>query len=471
MLFSSFEFIFYFFPLVVAGYLLLQTLKLNQYKSSWLLISSIGFYAFWQWEDLIPLVISATVNYTVYKIMLESQSKKLPLWLGITFNLLFLAWYKYPILFMQSGGGTIPLGISFYTFTQIAFLVDGYRQQFKDLSFSKYALFVGYFPHLVCGPILIFKDFYPQIIKKAQLKIDMDNIVYFLFFFSIGLFKKTFIADPLGLYVSSIFDLASGPLDFRTTLLATLCYSFQLYADFSGYTDMAVGLSRLFGITIPFNFNSPYQSQSIIEFWRRWHMSLASFLKNYIYIPLGGNRTSLPRQSFNLLIVLVIGGIWHGSSLTFLIWGFYHGTLLAINHALKQTLSNFKLPFESLRNFLGSFKVVATFILVCLGWIIFRAHDVHQAFDLLRSIFLLENQGTVAYFTTKWQYIALLLGFFLAFLLPETHILYENLLSQEALKRKMAKKILPLAGAISGILLAIGILLLSKPQQFLYSGF
>ena len=346
MLFSSFEFIFYFFPLVVAGYLLLQAFQLNQYKSSWPLLSSIGFYAFWQLKDLIPLIISATVNYTIFKIMLEGQSKKPHLWLGITFNLSFLAWYKYPVLFMRSGEGTIPLGISFYTFTQIAFLVDGYRQQFKDLSFSKYALFVGYFPHLVCGPILIFKDFYPQIIKKAQLKIDIDNVIYFLFFFSIGLFKKTFIADPLGLYVSSVFDLATGSLDSRTILLATLCYSFQLYADFSGYTDMAVGLSRLFGITIPFNFNSPYQSQSIIEFWRRWHISLGNFLKNYIYIPLGGNRTTLLRQSFNVIIVLVLGGIWHGSSLTFLMWGFYHGTLLALNHALKQVLPNFKLPFN-----------------------------------------------------------------------------------------------------------------------------
>lgn len=471
MPFSSFEFIFYFFPFVVVGYLLLQTLKLNQFKSSWLLLSSISFYAFWQWKDLIPLIISATVNYTIYKIMFEDQSKKLYLWLGITFNLLFLAWYKYPILFLQTGEGTIPLGISFYTFTQIAFLVDGYRQQLKGLSFSKYALFVGYFPHLVCGPILIFKDFYPQIIKKTQLKIDMENVVYFLFFFSIGLFKKTFIADPLGLYVSSVFDLATESLDFRTILLATLCYSFQLYADFSGYTDMAVGLSRLFGITIPFNFNSPYQSPSIIEFWRRWHISLGNFLKNYIYIPLGGNRTTLLRQSFNVIIVLVLGGIWHGSSLTFLMWGFYHGTLLALNHALKQVLPNFKLPFKNLKNYLTGFKVVATFVLVCLGWVIFRAHDVQQAFDLLKSIFLLEDQGTVKYFTTKWQYIALLFGFFIAFISPETQILYENYLSQDALGRVAVKRTLSLAGAISGVLLAIGILLLSKPQQFLYSGF
>lgn len=471
MPFSSFEFIFYFFPFVVVGYLLLQTLKLNQFKSSWLLLSSISFYAFWQWKDLIPLIISATVNYTIYKIMFEDQSKKLYLWLGITFNLLFLAWYKYPILFLQTGEDTIPLGISFYTFTQIAFLVDGYRQQFKGLSFSKYALFVGYFPHLVCGPILIFKDFYPQIIKKTQLKIDMENVVYFLFFFSIGLFKKTFIADPLGLYVSSVFDLATESLDFRTILLATLCYSFQLYADFSGYTDMAVGLSRLFGITIPFNFNSPYRSPSIIEFWRRWHISLGNFLKNYIYIPLGGNRTTLLRQSFNVIIVLVLGGIWHGSSLTFLMWGFYHGTLLALNHALKQVLPNFKLPLKNSKNYLTSFKVALTFVLVCLGWVIFRAHDVQQAFDLLRSIFFLENQEVVKYFTTKWQYIALLFGFFLAFISPETQILYENYLSQASLERKVARRILSLAGAISGVLLAIGILLLSKPQQFLYSGF
>lgn len=472
MLFSSFEFIFYFFPLVVSGYFLLQNLKLDQYKSFWLLITSICFYIFWQWEDLIPLIISTSINYAIYKVMVDRKEKNLFLWLGISFNLLFLAWYKYPILYFNLTEGAIPLGISFYTFTQIAFLVDGFKQQFKELSFSKYALFVGYFPHLVCGPILIFKDFYPQITQKAQMKIDTDNVVYFLFFFSIGLFKKTFIADPLGLYVSFVFDAAPGiPLDFRSTLLATLCYSFQLYADFSGYTDMAVGLSKLFGITIPFNFNSPYQSPSIIEFWRRWHMSLANFLKNYVYIPLGGNRTTMMHQSFNLLIVFVLGGIWHGSSLTFLIWGFYHGVLLALNHFLRQISLKLQLPFGNSKYLLNTFKVLLTFGLVCLGWLVFRSNNIHQAYDLFRSIFLLENQEAIVSFTTKWQYIAILLGGSIAFILPETHHLYEKFISPKALERKTLKRILPIAGAISGVLLALGILLLSKPQQFLYSGF
>ncbi|MBX9805265.1 MAG: MBOAT family protein [Alphaproteobacteria bacterium] len=472
MLFSSVEFVFFFFPVVVAGYWILQKYKLDSYKSAWLLLSSIGFYAFWQWQDLIPLTISAYVNYYIYKTMADHKYQTQYLVGGILFNLLFLAWYKYPILFFRENSSGIPLGISFYTFTQIAFLIDGYKQHFKHLTFPKYALFVGYFPHLICGPILIFKDFYPQLLQKSQMKINMDNVIYFLFFFSMGLFKKTFIADPLGLYVSSVFDVnAEIALSFHTALLATLCYSFQLYADFSGYTDMAVGLSRLFGITIPFNFNSPYQATSIIEFWRRWHMSLSNFLKNYLYIPLGGNRTTELRYTFNLIIVMAIGGIWHGSSFTFLIWGMYHGVLLVLNHQQRKFVSKMNLSCEGAQIWMHGFKVLSTFLLVSLGWVIFRSQDMNQALGIFRSLLLSGNEGLTLYFSTKWQYIAILFGLSIAFILPETHKMYLTLLSYEGAGRRMAKLAFPFAGAVSGILLAVGILLLNKPHQFLYSGF
>jgi D-alanyl-lipoteichoic acid acyltransferase DltB (MBOAT superfamily) len=472
MLFSSFEFIFLFFPIVVGGYYLLQAKGLDQYKSYWLLASSIGFYLFWQWEDLIPLLISTTVNYGFYSAMTNSPSRKPYLILGIAFNILFLAWYKYPLVFLQTDYKAIPLGISFYTFTQIAFLVDGYSQRFNKLTFPNYALFVGYFPHLVCGPILIFKDFYPQLLQKARLKINVENVTYFLFFFSMGLFKKTFIADPLGLYVSAVYDGNSTILmHYQTNLLASLCYAFQLYADFSGYTDMAIGLSRLFGIVIPFNFNSPYKASSIIEFWRRWHMSLANFLKNYIYIPLGGNRTSPFRNSLNLIIVFTLGGIWHGSALTFLVWGIYHGLLLAINHQYRR-LASFSRAYVNFPKGLNTLvKVLLTFGFVCVGWILFGSQNLEQSYAILKSIWSLDDQGTMIYFTTKWQYIALLFGIGYAFWLPETQHLYEHLQSAEKLKYKFASQLWACAGLVSGVLLAIGILLINKPQQFLYSGF
>lgn len=472
MLFASFEFILYFLPLVVAGYFLLQKYNLDNFKSFWLLVSSAVFYAFWNWENLIPFIISASINYCIYIIMIQAtKNRKYYLSIGILFNLLFLSLYKYSFLFFKSKPAEIPLGISFYTFTQIAFLVDGFAQKFKKISISKYFLFVGYFPHLICGPILIFKDFYPQLLKKKQLRIDMDNVVYFLFFFSVGLFKKTFIADPLGLYVSYVFDLnAETTLNFHTALLASLCYSFQLYADFSGYSDMAVGLSRLFGITIPFNFNAPYHAASIIEFWRRWHMSLSNFLKNYVYIPLGGNRTNGIRYVFNLLIVMIIGGVWHGSSSTFLVWGLYHGILLVLNHQQRRLFPKLQLTVEIPRPILEGSKILCTFTFVSLGWIIFRSHDMNHTFRVFRSIFLFENQGVILDFTTKWQYIAVLCGAFIAFILPETNKIYEKFLMQQGENRQIERGA-PFAGAVSGILMAVGILLLNKPHQFLYSGF
>lgn len=471
MPFSSIQFIFLFLPVVVLGYFILQQFKLDRFKGGWLLLCSIGFYAFWKYEDLFPLIISASFNYALYKRLCDERYKKQCLIFGILCNLLFLAWFKYPILFLNHQQKDIPLGISFYTFTQIAFLVDGYGQKFKELSFSKYNLFVGYFPHLICGPILLFKDFYPQLLKKSQLKITGENITYFLFFFSAGLFKKLFIADPLGEYVSSIFDKPDILIfNIKSILLGTLCYSFQLYADFSGYSDMAVGLSKLFGITIPFNFNSPYKSTSIVEFWRRWHMSLSNFLRNYIYIPLGGSRMGEVRQSLNLLTVMIIGGLWHGSSITFLIWGAYHGLLLTISHHLKKRFSRSQ---DSM--LITMIKVATTFMCVSFGWTIFRSQNMSQLGDIMYAIVSMKRDGLALRFTNNWQQIALVMGIIMSFILPETQRLHEIIFvsKDERIFQKAVPLLrrVPVAGLVSGVLLALGILCLGKPQQFLYSGF
>lgn len=469
MLFSSFQFIFQFLPCVVIGYFLLQHLKLDHLKVPWLLLSSFGFYLFWNPSDLIPLIVSSSVNFLFFRLMALSH-QRVYLAIGIAFNLVFLGWYKYACLFFQTAPESIPLGISFYTFTQIAFLVDSFRQRFRDLNLLKYNLFVSYFPHLVCGPILIFKDFYYQLTQKNLARLSLDNITYFFFFFSIGLFKKTFIADPLGLYVTSVFDSSSlFWIDYKSLLLAMLCYSFQIYADFSGYSDMAVGLSRLFGIVIPFNFNSPYQSTSIIEFWRKWHMSLSAFLKNYLYIPLGGNQCGQFRQYFNLLIVMTLGGIWHGANVTFLIWGIYHGFLLIMNHLLGKLVLRTQVSMPKYRS-LDILKGLIVFLLVSIGWIFFRSNSVDQAFGVLSNIFLFRSSELSVSFTSKWQNLGVILGVFFAFFLKEPQVLYSYLEEkfQEDIKIRL---MLPIIGCIMGTIFSLGLLGINKPQQFLYSGF
>lgn len=200
-------------------------------------------------------------------------------------------------------------------------------------------------------------------------------------------------------------------------------------------------------------------------------MSLSNFLKNYIYIPLGGNRTSAARYAFNLLIVMIIGGVWHGSSFTFFVWGFYHGILLVLNHQLRKFFAKFNLAFEGSKYLVATFKVTCTFILASLGWIVFRSHDMAQALRLFRSIFEIESQGLALGFSTKWQYIAVFCSIFIAFILPEAYKMYEIILNYEGISKRMARKALPIAGIVSGILMAVGVLLLNKPHQFLYSGF
>lgn len=466
MLFSTFEFIFCFLPIVIGVFYILQKYNFEEYKGNWLLLCSLGFYLFWNPHDSIPLIISTIVNFSIYKIADLLDNKKY-LVFGIMFNLLFLSWFKYPdLIFSHQHYDSIPLGISFYTFTQITFLVSRYNQAHMHVDFTKYALFVSYFPHLVCGPILIFKDFYSQIVAKNKMLIKKENVVFCLFFFTTGLFKKTFIADPLGLYASSIFDGGSSALDYKYNALAVLCYSLQIYADFSGYSDMAVGLSKLFNISIPFNFNSPYRSQSIIEFWRRWHISLSSFLKNYLYIPLGGNEKGRLRQCINLLLVMAIGGIWHGSNVTFLIWGFYHGLLLAVNHWLKNIVNFRFLLFKKLT----IVKSLAVFILVSIGWVIFRSHNWDQAYSMFTSLIFLQEGLAGTYFTTKWQYIAVILGIMYSFVLPETQNSYDKIFCSD-LKNIVLQKNVGIIGGIIGFLFMISILALNKPQQFLYSGF
>lgn len=308
--------------------------------------------------------------------------KKSLLGAAITANLLLLAYYKYANFFVSSLSSAagwesinldiiLPIGISFFTFTQVAFLVDTYQGKVKEYNFAHYLLFVTYFPHLIAGPVLHHKEMMPQFADKKTYLPSADNFAIGLSIFVIGLSKKVLIADNIAPLANPVFEINAHPA-LVESWFGALAYAMQLYFDFSGYSDMAIGLSRLFGVRLPLNFNSPYKAENIIDFWRRWHMTLSRFLRDYLYIPLGGNRNGSFARFRNLFITMLLGGLWHGAGWTFVIWGGLHGIYLGINHGWHFLQEKLGLSAsQSLRS-----KIVArsiTFLAVLVAWVFFRA--------------------------------------------------------------------------------------------------
>jgi len=391
MLFNSYIFLVVFFPLVVAGYYALAKVHWR-YAMVWLTGSSILFYAWWNpergegWSPfyLLLLLGSAAGNFLFAKAIAGSVRKPnqmLFLTAGVSLNLALLAYFKYKGMFVAllmfvTGAGpgfvevVLPLAISFYTFIQIAYLMDVSKGGVPRYSFPDYLLFVVFFPHLIAGPIVHHSELLPQF-RSESTKAVFRNLSVGGTLLVIGLFKKVVIADALASAATPLFDLAahgSRSLTMGEGWMAALTYTTQLYFDFSGYSDMAIGLSYCFGIRLPLNFNSPYQATSVVDFWRRWHMTLSRFLRDYLYIPLGGSRCGPIRRYANLLVTMILGGLWHGAGLTFLVWGLLHGLFLCVNHAwavLREKTGCPALP-----------KVIAialTFAVVALAWVPFRA--------------------------------------------------------------------------------------------------
>jgi alginate O-acetyltransferase complex protein AlgI len=286
----------------------------------------------------------------------------------------------------------LPLGISFFTFTQIGFLVDAWRGSAREYRFMNYLLFVSYFPHLIAGPILHHAEMMPQLEREAAGGERAREVAAGLALFAIGLFKKVVIADGVGAYVAPVFDApASGvALTAFDAWGGALAYAMQLYFDFSGYSDMALGVSLMFGIRLPLNFDSPYKAASLIEFWRRWHMTLARFLREYLYVPLGGNRRGEPRRYVNIMVTMVLGGVWHGAGWTFALWGAYHGLLLCINHAWREFLHARGRRADAMPRLLG---VALTFLAVLAGWVLFRAASPADALAILRAMTMVHESG------------------------------------------------------------------------------
>lgn len=315
--------------------------------------------------------------------------------LGVTLNVAGLAYFKY-FNFVAStaysalgwnfsnANITLPLAISFYTFQQIAFIIDTYRGEVGRVSIRNYVLSVLFFPHLIAGPLLHYRNIIGQF--QTKFSISSHNLSIGLLLFAIGLSKKVAIADPIATFVSPIYDLAQHDgIDLIQSWAAIVGYTAQLYFDFSGYSDMAIGLGIMFGIALPINFNSPYKSRSIIEFWRRWHITLSEFLRDYLYIPLGGSRNGRFRRYSNLLIVMLIGGLWHGAGWTFIFWGGLHGCYLIINHMWRRYS-----PIGD-RSPLNAVFYPITFIAVCIGWVFFRSPNFETAINILHSAVSLHN--------------------------------------------------------------------------------
>lgn len=398
MLFNSPEFLFVFLPVTLLGFFLVARLG-QGFAAAWLGLASLVFYGWWNVTVLPLLVGSIMVNYALGRTLAAATAGGRPnkplLVAALAANLALLGYFKYADFFLGTVNQLLagwlprplplfdiilPIGISFYTFTQIAFLVDCWQGKVRETRFVHYLLFVSYFPHLIAGPIIHHGQIMPQFRDPAIYRARAASFFTGLTIFGVGLAKKIVIADGLADFADPFFAAAAAGETIRLIdgWAGALAYSFQLYFDFSGYAEMAIGISLLFGITLPVNFASPYKAASIIEFWRRWHISLSTFLRDYLYVPLGGNRKGEPRRYLNLAATMLLGGLWHGAALTFVAWGAIHGGLLVLNHLWRQFGWPTAAP-GALRRLAG---VAATFIAVVFAWVVFRADSLTTAMHI-----------------------------------------------------------------------------------------
>jgi alginate O-acetyltransferase complex protein AlgI len=399
VLFNSFEFLFLFLPAALAAFYLLARIGPAWALGS-LALASLIFYGWWNPRDVPLLLGSIAFNHAIGR-RLNGPHAKPVLAAAILANLALLAFFKWRV--MQAGvglssasqgmslsltGALLPLGISFFTFTQLAYLVDIFRARAKPAGWLDYLLFVTYFPHLMAGPLLYHGQVMPQLHDREIFRFEWTRVGAGLSILALGLFKKTACADSLGPYADTLFGAAGAgiALSFLEAWTAALAYGLQLYFDFSGYSDMAIGLSLLFGIRLPINFDSPYRATSLIDFWRRWHISLSRFLRDYVYIPLGGNRHGIWPTSAALIATMLLAGVWHGLGWTFLVWGGVHGVLLALNHMWRHWTA-FK-PERALarcwpRRMAG---LLVTFGIVTALWVPFRADSIATAGNMAASM-------------------------------------------------------------------------------------
>jgi alginate O-acetyltransferase complex protein AlgI len=408
VLFTSGEFLFVYLPIALGAFFLIARLAGPAVAAFWLALASLVFYGYWRPEHVALLVTSVLVNYLFGALILrarnEGRASARPLLIAaVAANLVVLGYFKYANFFVSTVAsvsgeplGTVdvllPLGISFFTFTQIAYLVDVHAGKVTERNPIHYALFVTYFPHLIAGPVLHHAEMMPQFAKTDIYRAYLRSMTIGLAFLTMGLAKKILVADSVAPLANDAFAQAAlGPLTTGMAWLGMLAYTLQIYFDFSGYSDMAVGLSLLIGVRLPYNFNSPYRARNISDFWRRWHMTLSRFLRDYLYIALGGNRRGPLRRYSNLLVTMLLGGLWHGASWTFVVWGGLHGLYLCVNHAwqwLWERIPAERHPTGPLWSRAAKVASVAlTLLAVIVAWAFFRATTIQSAFGIVASMF------------------------------------------------------------------------------------
>ena len=484
MLFPTYEFFFFFLPITLFVFLF-QKKYSNRFTVQILLFASVVFYLLPNWTDGYIIIGSIIVNFLLSKkIQLTSGIKsKAILALGVGFNLSVISYFKYLFFFAEvfssvSGYNLsfekliLPVGISFYTFQQIAYLVDCYKYRDTTYNFQEYALFVTFFPQLIAGPIVHHKEIMPQISNLQVTPFDINKFHIGMLIFIIGLSKKLVLADNLALLANPVFDITdqAQSVDFVSAWVGSLAYTFQLYFDFSAYSDMAIGLGLMFGLKLPINFNSPYKSTSITEFWRRWHITLSTFLRDYLYIPLGGNRNGKYRRYQNLMLTMLLGGLWHGAGWNFIIWGGLHGLYLVINQAFSTFCTKLDIQIHKL------IGITITMLVVIVAWVFFRAETTKGALSLLRSMFsVIEPEMSLRW--TPVNYFIIVLSAAIVFFAPNTAQIfnYVGCSTKSEWARQTADKLNTSKGYLFaifiGFLLCLSLLFMPQPTVFLYFNF
>jgi alginate O-acetyltransferase complex protein AlgI len=488
MLFNSYEFLLGFLPLSLLVFHLLRRVGLDRIALAGLTLLSLGFYGWWNPVYLLLLVPLILVNFAVASWLsprsgLGRRAGRALLVLGVAIDLGTLAWFKYANFVANEASAwlelelrlariVLPLGISFFIFQMIASLVDAYRGKLEKLDLLHYTLFVTFFPQLIAGPIIHPREILPQFEKgsgaRAEIPLGLTILV-------IGLVKKVLLADSVAPYASSRFDASAlgqalAPSDAWAGVMA---YTAQLYFDFSGYSDMAIGAALLFGIRLPVNFASPYKAESIIEFWRRWHITLSRFLREYLYIPLGGNRHGPARRHVNLFITMVLGGIWHGAGWTFLVWGALHGFYLALNHGWRALAARLRIDVGA--HWIGRASAwLVTFVAVMVGWVFFRAADVGTALRMLTALFGVAGGAPAAFGDTHRALVLATALLILARFAPSTQEStgYRGPFDAEpGSAPRIRWRASPAWAVAVGAALAIALMSLSQVSEFLYFQF
>lgn len=488
MLFSSYAFVLLFAPLTIAGYHLIGGSFGRPTALLWLLLASLFFYGWWNPAFLPLLLGSIAANLLLGRAILAfPRAAGALLTLGVAGNLAALGYFKYAgflasvaddLLGAALGVGaiTLPLAISFFTFQQIAFLADCRSGLIRErLPAGPYALFVSFFPQLIAGPIVHYRQIMPQFQAEGRPRADFLLLAAGLTLFAIGLCKKVLLADRAGPAADLVFEAAAAgqALSAADAWLGTFAYSFQIYFDFSGYSDMALGLGLMLGVRLPANFDSPYKATGFIDFWRRWHITLSHFLRDYLYVPLGGSRSGVSRQALAVAVTMLLGGLWHGAGWTFLLWGALHGLFIVSNHLLRRSGRLPADPGAGLRLLFWA----TTFLLVSLAWIPFRAADLATAAAVFSALGGGGGEGLLAPLRTAGLCLGLLL---IAALLPNGQEILARRIPAllEALppRRRWVPAILvwspgALWAAVTLLLLGAALLGLRQESPFLYFQF